>query len=83
MAEHGPIPSDEGDAGIEDDVVDGLRRSNPVDAATLPSSRSAEAARTLEQILTPDDGSECDESSPSPARDQDGREEPPPRPASR
>ena len=93
MAKDRPVPSDEGDAGIEDDVIDELRRCNPVDTAALPSSRSTEAARTLEQILTSDDESESDESesdqsesdqsSSSPAHDQGGRAEPPPRPTSR
>ena len=108
MAKDRPVPSDEGDAGIEDDVIDELRRCNPVDTAALPSSRSTEAARTLEQILTSDDESESDQSesdqsesdqsesdrsesdrsesdqsSSSPAHDQGGRAEPPPRPTSR
>lgn len=62
MAEDRPVPSDEDAAGTEDDVIDELRRCNPVDPADLPSSRSNEAARTLERILTPDDESESGES---------------------
>ncbi len=79
MADDRPARSDEGGADIDDDVIDELRRCNPVDAAALPSSRSTEAARTLEQILTSDDESPSD----SLARDLGGREEPPPRPPSR
>ena len=62
MADDRPIPSDRGDADIEDDVIEELRRCNPVDAAALPSSRSSEAASTLERILTSDEESETDES---------------------
>ena len=54
---------------VDEDVVEELRRCNPVDIEALPSSRGTEAMRTLEQILDsgaePD--SEPDESSPSPA----------------
>lgn len=64
MADDRPVPSERGDTDIEDDVIEELRRCNPVDAAALPSSRSSEAARTLERILASDDGSEPDESSP-------------------
>ena len=67
MSEDRPVPSDEGDDDIEegvieDGVLEELRRCNPVDAASLPSSRSAEAARTLDQILEADHESESDES---------------------
>ena len=55
---------------VDEDVVEELRRCNPVDIEALPSSRGTEAMRTLEQIL--DSGAEPeltepDESSPSPA----------------
>ena len=62
MSEDRPVPSDEVDDDIEDGVIDELRRCNPVDADALPSSRSAEAARTLDQILEADHESESDES---------------------
>ena len=63
---------------VDEDVVEELRRCNPVDIEALPSSRGTEAMRTLEQILDsgaePDSepeltepDSEPDESSPSPA----------------
>ncbi|MCY3644538.1 MAG: hypothetical protein F4Z00_01505 [Acidimicrobiaceae bacterium] len=64
MADDRPVPSERGDTDIEDDVIEELRRCNPVDAAALPSSRSSEAARTLDRILTSDDESEADDSSP-------------------
>ncbi|MCY4425205.1 MAG: hypothetical protein OXC06_19255 [Acidimicrobiaceae bacterium] len=62
MADDRPVPSDESADDIEDGVIDELRRCNPVDADALPSSRSAEAARTLEQILEADRESESDQS---------------------
>jgi hypothetical protein len=69
MAEDRSVPGD----GI-DDVVEKLRRCNPVDIETLPSSRSTEATTALERILDSGDepeiaepDSEPDESSPSPA----------------
>ncbi len=58
---------------VDEDVVEELRRCNPVDIEALPSSRGTEAMRTLEQILDSDaepdsePDSEPDESSPSPA----------------
>ena len=86
MAEDRSVPSDEGDADLDGDVVEKLRRCNPVDAEELPSSHSTEAMRTLEQILESDrePEPETDESSSSPAAgDHGGREGPPPRPTSR
>ena len=80
------VPSDEDDAGVDDDVVERLRRCNPVDETALPSSHSAEARRTLEQILDQDQEpeAESDESSCSPAGDDHGgREGPPLRPTPR
>ena len=71
MTEDKSVPGD----GI-DDVVEELRRCNPVDIEALPSSRSTKATAALEQIL--DSGDEPDitepesephESSPSPAAD--------------
>ena len=41
-----------------DDVIERLRRLDPVDVESLPSPRRAEAMRTLEKILGPDDGTE-------------------------
>ena len=74
MTENTSVPGDD----IDEDVVEELRRCNPVDVEALPSSRSTEAMRTLEQILDSGDEpesepeltepeSEPDESSPSPA----------------
>ena len=86
MVDDESVPSDEDDAGVDDDVVEELRRCNPVDETALPSSRSPEAMRTLEQILDPDDEpqTESDESSCSPAEGNcGGREGPPPRPTPR
>ena len=86
MVDDESVPSDEDDAGVDDDVVEELRRSNPVDETALPSSRSTEALRTLDQILDPDDEPEAgsDESSCSPAEgNHGGREGPPPRPTPR
>ena len=73
MTEDKSVPGD----GL-DDVVEELRRCNPVDIEALPSSRSTEAMAALEQILDSGDEpditepesepeSEPDESSPSPA----------------
>ena len=69
MTEDKSVPGD----GI-DDVVEELRRCNPVDVEALPSSRSTKAIAALEQILDSGDEpditepeSEPDESSPSTA----------------
>ena len=78
MTEDKSVPGDD-----IDDVVEELRRCNPVDIEALPSSRSTKAIAALEQILDsgdepditepesePDESepeSEPDESSPSPA----------------
>ena len=53
-------PSDGSNPGddVDDDVIERLRRLDPVDAESLPSSRRAEAMRTLEEILGPDDDTE-------------------------
>ena len=69
MTEDRSVPGDEGDADLDDDIVEKLRRSNPVDTEELPSSSSTGATRTLEQILESDHEPEPepDESSPSPA----------------
>ena len=94
MTGDGSVLGDDHDGDLVDDLVEELRRLDPVDVETLPSSRSPEAMRTLERILDgsggaepkleaedePDDEPEADESSPSPAAgDRGGREEPPPR----
>ena len=80
---------DDLDNDLDDDLIERLRRLDPVDIEALPSSRSVEAMRTLEEILGPDnDESQAeepeagpDESSPSPAAgDRGGREAPPPCP---
>ena len=60
------IPEDDlgGDPGSDtgsdrdEDVIERLRRLDPVDVESLPSSRRAEAMRTLEEILSPDDDAE-------------------------
>ena len=73
MTEDKSVPGD----GL-DDVVEELRRCNPVDIEALPSSRSTKAMTALERILDSGDEpditepesepeSEPDESSPSPA----------------
>ena len=69
MTEDKSVPGD----GI-DDVVEELRRCNPVDVEALPSSGSTKAMAALEQILDSGDEpditepeSEPDKSSPSPA----------------
>ena len=41
-----------------DDAIERLRRVDPVDVESLPSSHQAEAMRTLEEILGPDDDPE-------------------------
>ena len=91
MAEDGSVPGDGIDSDIDDgiieddDIIEALGRCDPVDAEALPSSRSAKAMRTLEQILESDQEpeAESDESSPSPtAGDHGGREGPPPCPTS-
>ena len=46
------------DDDLDDDVIERLRRLDPVDVESLPSSRRAEAMRTLEEILGPDDDTE-------------------------
>ena len=46
------------DDDLNDDVIERLRRLDPVDVESLPSSRRAEAMRTLEEILGPDDDTE-------------------------
>lgn len=58
----GSNPGDDldGDPGRdrEKDVIERLRRLDPVDVESLPSSRRAEAIRTLEEIVNPDDDTE-------------------------
>ncbi|MXW98404.1 MAG: hypothetical protein F4Y12_05075 [Acidimicrobiaceae bacterium] len=58
----GSNPGDDldGDPGSDrdDDVIERLRRLDPVDVESLPSSRRAEAMRTLEAILGPEDDTE-------------------------
>ena len=69
------------DTGVDaDDDIEELRRCNPVDADALPSSRSPEATRTLEQILESDDEPEPADQAPAdlPA-DPRGQAKPPPR----
>jgi len=46
------------DDDLDDDVIERLRRLDPVDVESLPSSRRAEAMRTLEAILGPEDDTE-------------------------
>ena len=59
-----------------DDVVEDLRLCNPVDTEALPSSRSPEALRTLEQILDETEST----ADPPAASNRGGRAKPPPRP---
>ena len=57
MTEDKSVPGDD-----IDDVVEELRRCNPVDIEALPSSRSTKAIAALEQIL--DSGDEPDITEP-------------------
>ena len=57
----GSNPGDDLDSDlddVDDDVIERLRRLDPVDVESLPSSRRAEAMRTLEEILGPDGDTE-------------------------
>ena len=57
----GSNPGDDLDSDlddVDDDVIERLRRLDPVDIESLPSSRRAEAMRTLEEILGPDNDTE-------------------------
>ena len=51
MTDDGSALGDDHDGELVDELVEELRRLNPVDAETLPSSRSPDAMRTLERIL--------------------------------
>ncbi len=88
MTADGSVLRDDHDGNL----VDELRRLNPVDVEELPSSHSPDAMRTLERILDRSSGSEpeleaqleaeAEDSSPSPAADgRGGGETPPPCPA--
>ena len=63
MTEARSVPGD----GL-DDVVEDLRRCNPIDIEALPSSRSTEAMAALEQIL--DSGDEPDTTEPESEPDE-------------
>ena len=63
MTEDRSVPGD----GL-DDVVEDLRRCNPVDIEALPSSRSTEAMAALERIL--DSGDEPDITDPESEPDE-------------
>ncbi|MYJ35311.1 MAG: hypothetical protein F4071_05160 [Acidimicrobiaceae bacterium] len=54
----GSNPGDDLGSDLDDDVIERLRRLDPVDAESLPSSRRVEAMRTLEEILGPDGDTE-------------------------
>ncbi len=58
----GPNPGDDLhndlDDDLGDDVIERLRRLDPVDVESLPSSRRAEAMRRLGEILGPDKDAE-------------------------
>ena len=57
----GSNPGDDLDSDlddVDDDVIERLRRLDPVDIESLPSSRRAEAMRTHEEILGPDDNTD-------------------------
>ncbi len=58
MTGDGSVLGDDHDGDLVDDLVEELRRLNPVDVETLPSSRSPEATRTLEGILDGSGGAE-------------------------
>ena len=77
MAEDRSVPGD----GI-DDIVEELRRCNPVDIEALPCSRSTEAMTALERIL--DSGDEPDitepESKPEPKPESEPESKPEPKP---
>ena len=45
---------DELDDDLDDDLIEQLRQADPVDVDDLPSSRSAKAMKTLNEILGPD-----------------------------
>ena len=73
MTEDRSVPGDD-----LDDVVEDLRRCNPVDIEALPSSRSTEAMAALERILDSSDEpditdpeSEPDESESEPESESD------------
>ena len=78
-AEDRSVRGDDSGADADDDIEE-LRRCNPVDADALPSSRSPEATRTLEQILKSGDEPEPADQAPAdlPA-DPRGQAKPPPR----
>ena len=94
MTGNGTAPEDGPDGDLDDDVIEELRRINPVDVEDLPSSRGPEASRTLERILGSDDAEpepdpsdteddcehdpEADNSSPSPAAGDRSGREAPP-----
>ena len=63
MTEDRSVPGDD-----LDDVVEDLRRCNPVDIEALPSSRSTEAMAALERIL--DSGDEPDITEPESEPDE-------------
>ena len=69
MTEDKSVPGD----GI-DDVVEELRRCNPVDIEALPSSRSTEATAALERIL--DSGDEPDIAEPESEPESESESEP-------
>lgn len=46
------------DDDLDEDLIEELRLRDPVDVEALPSSRSAKAMKTLEEILGPDDDTE-------------------------
>ena len=54
----GDGPGGDVDNDLDDDVIERLRRLDPVDIESLPSSRRAEAMRMLEEILGPEDDTE-------------------------
>ena len=58
MTGDGSVLGDDHDGDLVDDLVEELRRLDPVDVETLPSSRSPEAMRTLEGILDGSGGAE-------------------------
>ena len=76
MAEDRSVPGDS-----IDDIVEELRRCNPVDIEALPCSRSTEAMTALERIL--DSGDEPDITEPESKPEPKPESKPEPKPESK
>ena len=64
--------SDHDGAAEEVDLMEELRRLDPVDVDALPPSHSPEALRTLEQILGPGEGTPPETGAPRPEAHETG-----------